>query len=182
MRNLIEELQKLNNEEEYEVPNDFKNKVMSKIDKNSNNIIKLKYVIPMLSTAAVIMIVALLTTDGTLGYKFSRKDNNIMNAEHVDEEKKDYNMFDSMAIMSDFSYIESAVTNDATKEFESVPKYSKADFYTEIVDILTTNNVDAEIKDLSVRAKCTKEKAEEILFYYEGQITIEADGKYVIIK
>ena len=32
MKNLIEELQKLNNEEEYNVPSDFKQKVIAKID------------------------------------------------------------------------------------------------------------------------------------------------------
>lgn len=187
MKNLIEELQKLNNEEEYNVPSDFKQKVIAKIEKESTTKAKIKYVIPILSSAAVIMIVMFFATTGRVNDLALEQSTDIMNANYIEKdmnvEKTDglydttFEVMNGAAISADEGRLENLKT-----EATQVPNYSKKDFYAEIIDILKTNNVSATLDDNSVKAKCSKTEAEEILFYYEGQITIEINGEYVIIK
>lgn len=190
MRNLIEELRKLDIEENYDVPVDFKSKVMAKIE-NDEKVIKLKYVIPMLSTVAVIMVVAIVgTNDIFYSNKTMSMENESLGVKSVGEyamdgKEESYRADDGVFDLTYSMLKESQDTqtmNDTETTANAVPEYSKSEFYAEIVDILNTNGVTAEVKDLSVKAKCTKQEAEEILFYYEGQIIIDVSGEYVIIK
>lgn len=187
MKNLIEELRKLDIEDEYDVPVDFSCKVMAKIEeeKKSN---KLKYVIPMLSTVAVVMIVAIVGTKDMFNMTktMSMQDEAVgissVGGYALDGKDESSRMTNDVLDL-DYSMLKESqeqIMNDKTAS--AVPEYSKSEFYAEIVDILNTNGITAEVDDLSVKAKCTKQEAEEILFYYEGQITIDVSGEYVIIK
>lgn len=187
MKNLIEELQKLNNEEDYKVPADFRQKVMNRIENGEkNNIVKFKYIIPILSSAAVILVAAIFV--GKAGtFERQNTDNGTMMvvdgmiAESLENDRTNgvamgTNMFDN------FISADSAPTAEYNAESTVVKDYSQSDFYNEIVDMFKTNDIEAKVDGKSVKAKCTKSEAEEILFYYEGQITITVEGEYVIVK
>lgn len=188
MKNLIEELHKLNNEEEYDVPDDFADKVMARIRKEEKGL-GLKYVMPMLSTAAVVMVVAMITTSTSLlrnndkiALMNESGSSNYRIDEKMNEPNSAYDMTDTLkASQSALGYDKYESINETAENVEN-KEYSKEEFYSEIADILNTNGVTAKVEGLSVKAKCTKADAEEVLFYYEGQITIEVDGEYVVIK
>lgn len=189
MKNLIEELHKLNNEDEYNVPDDFSDKVMARIEKEEKGL-DLKYVIPMLSMVSVVMIVAIIATSASLpnaGDKIALMNESTGLNYGIDEKtdgvNNSYDMEDTYNASQSLSLNEKL--NDSLKENAETVKnkeYPKEEFYLEIADILNTNGITAKVEDLTVRAKCTKIDAEEVLFYYEGQITIEVDGEYVVIK
>ncbi len=187
MKNLIEELRKLDIEENYDVPVDFKSKVMSEIEKEEKSN-KLKYVIPMLSTVAVVMIVAIVGTKDMfdMAKTMSMQDEAAgisTVGEYALDGKDEISRMTNDVLDLEYSMLKESqdqIMNDKTAS--AVPEYSKNEFYAEIADILNTNGITAEVNDLSVKAKCTKQKAEEVLFYYDGQITIEVDGEYIIIK
>ena len=187
MKNLIEELQKLNNEEDYNVPVDFKQKVMNRIENgDKNNIIKFKYIIPILSSAAVILVAVIFAgKPGNIERQNADNDTMLiadgMIAESIENDRVNgtaagTNMFDN------FIAADNAPMAELKTESAVIKDYSQTDFYNEIVDMFKTNDIDAKVDGKSVKAKCTKAKAEEILFYYEGQITITVDGEYVIVK
>lgn len=190
MKNLIEELQKLNNEEDYNVPIEFREKVMNRIKKeNESSIIKFKYIIPMLSSAAVILIVVILSGKTGNMERQNIKNDTMMVADGIVAESIENNRVNSSGEIFDInnSYDKFVATDNAPMaelktESAGVKDYSKTDFYNEIVDIFNTNDIEATIDGSSVKAKCTKAEAEEILFYYEGQVTITAQGEYVIVK
>lgn len=187
MKNLIEELQKLNNEEDYNVPTNFRQKVMNRIENgDKNSIVKFKYIIPILSSAAVIL-VAVVFVEKTGSFERQNTENDTMmitdgmvaesaETDSVNGVAAGLNMFDNF-ISSD-----SAPTAEYKTESTVVKDYSQTDFYNEIVDMFKTNDIEATVDGKSVKAKCTKSEAEEILFYYEGQITITTEGEYVIVK
>ncbi|MBO5179757.1 MAG: hypothetical protein J6B87_05375 [Clostridia bacterium] len=187
MKNLIEELQKLNNEENYNVPSGFRQKVMNRIENDSsNNIIKFKYIIPILSSAAVILVAAIFVgKTGNLERQTADNDSMLitdgMVAESIENDRINsaatgINMFDK------YIAADNAPMAELKTESAVVKDYSQTDFYNEIVDMFKTNDIEAKVDGKSVKAKCTKSKAEEVLFYYEGQITITVEGEYVIVK
>ena len=187
MKNLIEELQKMNNEEDYNVPADFRQKVMNRIKNwDKNNIVKFKYIIPILSSAAVILVAAIFVgKTGNLERQTADNDMMLiadgMVAESTENDRTNgaaagLNMFDK------FVTDNNAPMAELKSESAVVKDYSQTDFYNEIVDMFKTNDIEAKVDGKSVKAKCTKSEAEEILFYYEGQITITVDGEYVIVK
>lgn len=191
MKNLIEELNKLNNEEEYEVPKDFRKKVINAIEDDSSNIVRLKYIIPLLSSAAVIVIAVVMLGKGNGVERLGSEDvliTDYANAESLSLSKEIKtkstegafaDKFETMALtenMYEDSFNTTVAAIDTQKQF------SKSDFYKEILSMFETNNIDAKINGETVRAKCTKEKAEEILYYFEDQITIKVSGEYVIVE
>lgn len=188
MKNLIEELQKLNNEEDYNVPADFRQKVMNRIENDSsNNIIKFKYIIPILSSAAVILVAAIFVgRTGTVERQNAKNDSMMiadgMVAESIENDRTNGVAMGTNMFFDNFISVDSAPTAEYKTELAVVKDYSQTDFYNEIVDMFKTNDIEATVDGKSVKAKCTKSKAEEILFYYEGQITITVEGEYVIVK
>ena len=183
MKNLIEELQNLNNEEEYNVSVEFRQKVMDRIETETNNIIKFKYIIPILSSAAVILIAVLFVGKTGRIESVNFDNDTMMIADGTVNESIENNRVDTTDNVYD-KFIGTANAPIAEQKTESlvVKDYSQDDFYNEIVDMFKTNDVEAIIEGEAVKAKCTKTKAEEVLFYYEGQITITVQGEYVIVK
>lgn len=187
MKNLIEELQKLNNEEDYNVPVEFREKVMNRIEiEDKSDIVKFKYIIPILSSAAVILVAVILGGKTGNIERQNVKNDAMMVADGIVVESIEndrvngsgdvFNMYDK------FIATDNAPMAGLKPESASAKDYSKTDFYNEIVDIFNTNDIEATSDGSSVKAQCTKTTAEEVLFYYEGQITITVEGEFVIVK
>lgn len=186
MKNLIEELQNLNNEEEYNVPSDFRQKVMNRIENEFTNVIKFKYIMPILSSAAVILIAVIFVgKTGSIEMQNAQNDAMMvadgMITESIENSRVDVTN-DMVNVYDKFIGADNAAMGEQKTESAPIKDYSQTDFYNEIVDMFKTNDIDAVIDGNFVKAKCTKSEAEEVLFYYEGQITITAQGEYVIVK
>lgn len=175
MKNMLDELRKLDEQEEYEVPIEFREKVITRIlkEKSSN---KLKYIIPACSAAVVGFIVIFSVSLN----KFDREINlesGIQN-EYVSDETVELasedSTYDDLAIVQKNIAMSEMRADTATKLND--------EYFDEIIDMLKINKVEAHRINNEIKAKGKKEDIEVILFYFENHIELTQDGEYVLIK
>lgn len=186
MKNLLEELRELNNEESIEVPVDFRDKVVDKI-MNEEHTSKLKYIIPACSVAAVMLIAIVVANNPNNRKTTVDSVENMMIASGIQDEYYPEEI-DALptAVNDDLGIIE---TEDNTR-FESAKAVNASnkiaeldtEYYDEILEMLKINNIEAEKTSDGIRAKGKKEDIEVALYYFEDNIEIKQDGEYVVIK
>ena len=179
MKNMLEELKNLNNEENYNVPDGFRDRVIEQINAEKKSNI-FKYIIPACSVAVVA--ICIVVTTGYLKNKSSDTANEKLFASNeLKEESLELDSFNDVMFATDATgnaIEESAdmakktvMSNETLKEFED-----------EIINMLGINKIEAEKTENGIKAKGNKEDIEVILFYFIEQIDITQDGEYVIIK
>ncbi|MBQ9267544.1 MAG: hypothetical protein IJ217_04625 [Clostridia bacterium] len=188
MKKMLEELRELNNEEEYEVPAGFRDKVISSITEERKSS-KIKYIIPACFVAAVALVTVVVAGNPNVRTKYHNTDMK----ENQLYATNDANGLEEYALESDLERMLTADMSSATNtamagdsykynEFEAMKAVSPTEYYNEILDMLKINNVEAEKIDDGVRAKGKKEEIEMILYYFEGEVEITQEGGYVVIK
>ena len=187
MRRMLDELRELNNEEEIEVPADFRDKVIDRIN-NDGKSSKLKYIITTsCSVAAIALIAVVVGAKGILNN--SAENSNIeydlytVGEAEVEDGNND-ELFETM-LMADATSVNSSIEEykeEPAAKNEAKKALSEIGYYDEIINTLEINNIKAEKINEGVRAKGKKEDIEIALFYFENNVTITQDGEYVIIK
>lgn len=192
MKKMLDELRSLNNiEDNYTIPENFSRNIINKIKstKKSSNIIK--YVASTVTlVAACFIVVTLVTNSEKLNHV--KEDSSTNESQILDkEELKDFDATYNDNFQSNNSVVEDMyVPTESLKEEvasgtntnDAVLKENyRKEYYNTIIDLLKTNNIEAEETKEGIKAKCTKEEAEDILFYY-NEITITAEENFVIIK
>lgn len=186
MEKLIEDLKEL--DFDVEVPSNFRKNVISIIEKEKKPIFY-KYVIPAISTAAVILFAAIIVIKSEIGSKLSNEKNNDNNIVANELSKVPDNLYNDDILGAyrrenqekgvEKSYI---TTTMDTGELENAKDLTFNDFYIEIQDLLTLNKIESEIKESYVLAKATIEEVIEALYYYRNVVTITKEGEYIKIK
>lgn len=195
MNKMLDELKKLNNiENNNNIPEDFSKRVIDKIKntRKSSNVIK--YVASTITlVAACFIVVTIVLNNGKLS---NRKEKTSINESEISNKNEiiifdaaysndnlksesnilEENIYDATAE----SLKEAAASDQNTYNVEENGEYKK-EYYNTILDLLKTNNIEAEQIEDGIKAKCTKSEAEEILFYY-NEITITTEEDFVIIK
>jgi len=200
MKNLIDELHELENYN-YDVSNDFSEKVMKKIKKDKN---KASYAVSILTTGAIACLAILVCTNSNIRNKFTNisKDSNIEsitqdisaeginNQEMILNEKDQLNkgysddMTDSVALenyeekLSADEYKNQGVINAPSS---TAPLRGNYGDYKEIIKILENSALSVVAKENVLTVKATKEKVENLLRDYK-ELEIEAEGEFVTIK
>lgn len=178
MKKMLEELRNMNNEEDYEVPVDFRKKVINEISKENHKNKAISYIISSLSVAAVAFVAVVIATNQSM-YKFEEDMNDEMKYASYGTENNDNLMFKAISESNNTMADMEDVVNEKMSVIEDIEKR----YLDEIIDMLKINKIDVEIiDDESVKAKAKKEDVELILYYFEGEIDIVQDGEYCIIK
>lgn len=183
MKNLLEELRELNNEDEIEVPVDFRDRVMQSILQEDNHVSRLKYIIPACSVAVIMLVTVIVGNNHKKSYDMNlykdktEAENYILaEANIADDVANEEYMMDSIN-SSAKQLVKSEVASGVARD-----SLVDAEYYDEILNMLKINNIEAEKKDGAIRAKGKKEDIEVALYYFEDNIVITQDGEYVVIK
>ncbi len=181
MKNLLEELRELNNEDTYEVPIDFKIRVMERIEDEQSSS-KLRYILPICSAVAVIL-VAIVIVKGDI-FKKEMPDNSeniIVAIAGSDNNINEYRIEETkVAAIPEYSAV-----NDSVATFDTNLKKSEPlnkEYYDEIIEMLKINNIASEKVENGIRAKGKKEDIEIALYYFLDNVEVIQDGEYVLIK
>ena len=193
MKRMLDELKKLNNEENYEVPVDFRKRVISELSSEKKKSKLSSYIISGLSVAAVVIVAVVVTGNSQNSTvwqndKFVAQVNQDEGNEETINDENTLLFSASMGLSKELGMDERNVGNDSIdKNAEAVQYAGSEDFnkqYSdEIVDMLKINGMSAELlEDDSVKVKAKKEDVEMVLYYFDGEIEITEQGEYCIIK
>ena len=193
MKRMLDELKKLNNEENYEVPVDFRKRVISELSSEKKKSKLSSYIISGLSVAAVV-IVAVVVTGNSQNSTVWQNDKSVAQVNQVEWNEETINdentlLFSaSMGLSKELGMDERNVGNDSIDKNAEAVQYAgsedfKKQYSDEIVDMLKINGMSAELlEDDSVKVKAKKEDVEMVLYYFDGEIEITEQGEYCIIK
>ena len=190
---MLDELKKLNNEENYEVPVDFRKRVISELSSEKKKSKLSSYIISGLSVAAVVIVAVVVTgnsQDSTVWQndKFVAQVNQDQENEETINDENTLLFSASMGLSKELRMDESNVGNDSIDKNAEAVQYAgsedfKKQYSDEIVDMLKINGMSAELlEDDSVKVKAKKEDVEMVLYYFDGEIEITEQGEYCIIK
>lgn len=193
MKRMLDELKKLNNEENYEVPVDFRKRVISELSSEKKKSKLSSYIISGLSVAAVVIVAVVVTgnsQDSTVWQndKFVAQVNQDQENEETINDENTLLFSASMGLSKELRMDERNVGNDSIDKNAEVVQYAgsedfKKQYSDEIVDMLKINGMSAELlEDDSVKVKAKKEDVEMVLYYFDGEIEITEQGEYCIIK
>ena len=190
---MLDELKKLNNEENYEVPVDFRKRVISELSSEKKKSKLSSYIISGLSVAAVVIVAVVVTgnsQDSTVWQndKFVAQVNQGQENEETINDENTLLFSASMGLSKELRMDERNVGNDSIDKNAEAVQYAgsedfKKQYSDEIVDMLKINGMSAELlEDDSVKVKAKKEDVEMVLYYFDGEIEITEQGEYCIIK
>lgn len=190
---MLDELKKLNNEENYEVPVDFRKRVISELSSEKKKSKLSSYIISGLSVAAVVIVAVVVTgnsQDSTVWQndKFVAQVNQDQENEETINDENTLLFSASMGLSKELRMDEKNVGNDSIDKNAEAVQYAgsedfKKQYSDEIVDMLKINGMSAELlEDDSVKVKAKKEDVEMVLYYFDGEIEITEQGEYCIIK
>ena len=193
MKRMLDELKKLNNEENYEVPVDFRKRVISELSSEKKKSKLSSYIISGLSVAAVVIVAVVVTgnsQDSTVWQndKFVAQVNQDQENEETINDENTLLFSASMGLSKELRMDERNVGNDSIDKNAEAVQYAgsedfKKQYSDEIVDMLKINGMSAELlEDDSVKVKAKKEDVEMVLYYFDGEIEITEQGEYCIIK
>lgn len=193
MKRMLDELKKLNNEENYEVPVDFRKRVISELSSEKKKSKLSSYIISGLSVAAVVIVAVVVTgnsQDSTVWQndKFVAQVNQDQENEETINDENTLLFSASMGLSKELRMDEKNVGNDSIDKNAEAVQYAgsedfKKQYSDEIVDMLKINGMSAELlEDDSVKVKAKKEDVEMVLYYFDGEIEITEQGEYCIIK
>lgn len=193
MKRMLDELKKLNNEENYEVPVDFRKRVISELSSEKKKSKLSSYIISGLSVAAVVIVAVVVTgnsQDSTVWQndKFVAQVNQDQENEETINDENTLLFSASMGLSKEHRMDEKNVGNDSIDKNAEAVQYAgsedfKKQYSDEIVDMLKINGMSAELlEDDSVKVKAKKEDVEMVLYYFDGEIEITEQGEYCIIK
>lgn len=193
MKRMLDELKKLNNEENYEVPVDFRKRVISELSSEKKKSKLSSYIISGLSVAAVVIVAVVVTgnsQDSTVWQndKFVAQVNQGQENEETINDENTLLFSASMGLSKELRMDERNVGNDSIDKNAEAVQYAgsedfKKQYSDEIVDMLKINGMSAELlEDDSVKVKAKKEDVEMVLYYFDGEIEITEQGEYCIIK
>lgn len=193
MKRMLDELKKLNNEENYEVPVDFRKRVISELSSEKKKSKLSSYIISGLSVAAVVIVAVVVTgnsQDSTVWQndKFVAQVNQDQENEETINDENTLLFSASMGLSKERRMDEKNVGNDSIDKNAEAVQYAgsedfKKQYSDEIVDMLKINGMSAELlEDDSVKVKAKKEDVEMVLYYFDGEIEITEQGEYCIIK
>lgn len=193
MKRMLDELKKLNNEENYEVPVDFRKRVISELSSEKKKSKLSSYIISGLSVAAVVIVAVVVTgnsQDSTVWQndKFVAQVNQDQENEETINDENTLLFSASMGLSKELRMYERNVGNDSIDKNAEAVQYAgsedfKKQYSDEIVDMLKINGMSAELlEDDSVKVKAKKEDVEMVLYYFDGEIEITEQGEYCIIK
>lgn len=190
MKRMLDELKKLNNEEKYEVPVDFRTRVISEISAEKKKSKLSSYIISGLSAAAV-AVIAVVVTGNSLKFTTLQNDNfetqvNLKQENEYAADGEDTLLFSMSTnrtnaieeMYGEYEDLNPDISTNSEKQEELKKQYSD-----EIIDMLKINGMSAELlDDDSVKVKAKKEDVEMVLYYFDGEIEITEQGEYCIIK
>lgn len=193
MKRMLDELKKLNNEENYEVPVDFRKRVISELSSEKKKSKLSSYIISGLSVAAVVIVAVVVTgnsQDSTVWQndKFVAQVNQDQENEETINDENTLLFSASIGLSKELRMDEKNVGNDSIDKNAEAVQYAgsedfKKQYSDEIVDMLKINGMSAELlEDDSVKVKAKKEDVEMVLYYFDGEIEITEQGEYCIIK
>lgn len=190
---MLDELKKLNNEENYEVPVDFRKRVISELSSEKKKSKLSSYIISGLSVAAVVIVAVVVTGNSQNSTvwqndKFVAQVNQDQGNEETINDENTLLFSASMGLSKELRMDERNVGNDSIDKNAEAVQYAgsedfKKQYSDEIVDMLKINGMSAELlEDDSVKVKAKKEDVEMVLYYFDGEIEITEQGEYCIIK
>ena len=193
MKRMLDELKKLNNEENYEVPVDFRRRVISELSSEKKKSKLSSYIISGLSVAAVVIVAVVVTGNSQNSTvwqndKFVAQVNQDEGNEETINDENTLLFSASMGLSKELGMDERNVGNDSIDKNAEAVQYAgsedfKKQYSDEIVDMLKINGMSAELlEDDSVKVKAKKEDVEMVLYYFDGEIEITEQGEYCIIK
>lgn len=193
MKRMLDELKKLNNEENYEVPVDFRKRVISELSSEKKKSKLSSYIISGLSVAAVVIVAVVVTGNSQNSTvwqndKFVAQVNQDEGNEETINDENTLLFSASMGLSKELGMDERNVGNDSIDKNAEAVQYAgsedfKKQYSDEIVDMLKINGMSAELlEDDSVKVKAKKEDVEMVLYYFDGEIEITEQGEYCIIK
>ena len=193
MKRMLDELKKLNNEENYEVPVDFRKRVISELSSEKKKSKLSSYNISGLSVAAVVIVAVVVTGNSQNSTvwqydKFVAQVNQDQGNEETINDENTLLFSASMGLSKELGMDERNVGNDSIDKNAEAVQYAgsedfKKQYSDEIVDMLKINGMSAELlEDDSVKVKAKKEDVEMVLYYFDGEIEITEQGEYCIIK
>lgn len=193
MKRMLDELKKLNNEENYEVPVDFRKRVISELSSEKKKSKLSSYIISGLSVAAVVIVAVVVTGNSQNSTvwqndKFVAQVNQDQGNEETINDENTLLFSASMGLSKELRMDERNVGNDSIDKNAEAVQYAgsedfKKQYSDEIVDMLKINGMSAELlEDDSVKVKAKKEDVEMVLYYFDGEIEITEQGEYCIIK
>lgn len=193
MKRMLDELKKLNNEENYEVPLDFRKRVISELSSEKKKSKLSSYIISGLSVAAVALVAVVVTGNSQNSTawkndKFVAQVNQDQGNEETINDENTLLFSASMGLSKELRMDERNVGNDSIDKNAEAVQYAgsedfKKQYSDEIVDMLKINGMSAELlEDDSVKVKAKKEDVEMVLYYFDGEIEITEQGEYCIIK
>ena len=193
MKRMLDELKKLNNEENYEVPVDFRKRVISELSSEKKKSKLSSYIISGLSVAAVVIVAVVVTGNSQNSTvwqndKFVAQVNQDQGNEETINDENTLLFSASMGLSKELGMDERNVGNDSIDKNAEAVQYAgsedfKKQYSDEIVDMLKINGMSAELlEDDSVKVKAKKEDVEMVLYYFDGEIEITEQGEYCIIK
>lgn len=189
MKRMLDELKKLNNEENYEVPVDFRKRVISELSSEKKKSKLSSYIISGLSVAAVAL-VAVVVTGNNQNSTVWQNDRFVaqVNQDQGNEETENTLRFSITTDLPSTPEIVEDGSNDSLSMLVGAAQYTalenaKNQYSNEIIDMLKINGMNAELlEDDSVKVKAKKEDVEMVLYYFDGEIEITEQGEYCIIK
>lgn len=188
MKRMLDELKKLNNEENYEVPVDFRKRVISELSSEKKKSKLSSYIISGLSVAAVALVA--VVTGNNQNSTVWQNDRFVaqVNQDQGNEETENTLRFSITTDLPSTPEIVEDGSNDSLNMLVGAAQYTalenaKNQYSNEIIDMLKINGMNAELlEDDSVKVKAKKEDVEMVLYYFDGEIEITEQGEYCIIK
>ncbi len=193
MKRMLDELKKLNNEENYEVPLDFRKRVISELSSEKKKSKLSSYIISGLSVAAVAIVAVVVTGNSQNSTvwqndKFVAQVNQDQGNEETINDENTLLFSADVGLSKELRMDERNIGNDSIDKNAEAVQYAgsedfKKQYSDEIVDMLKINGMNAELlEDDSVKVKAKKEDVEMVLYYFDGEIEIKEQGEYCIIK
>lgn len=193
MKRMLDELKKLNNEENYEVPVDFRKRVISELSSEKKKSKLSSYIISGLSVAAVAIVAVVVTGNSQNSTvwqndKFVAQVNQDQGNEETINDENTLLFSTSMGLSKELGMDERNIGNDSIDKNAVAAQYAESEdfkkqYSDEIIDMLKINGMNAELlEDDSVKVKAKKEDVEMVLYYFDGEIEITEQGEYCIIK
>lgn len=193
MKRMLDELKKLNNEENYEVPLDFRKRVISELSSEKKKSKLSSYIISGLSVAAVALVAVVVTGNSQNSTawkndKFVAQVNQDQGNEETINDENTLLFSADVGLSKELRMDERNIGNDSIDKNAEAVQYAgsedfKKQYSDEIVDMLKINGMSAELlEDDSVKVKAKKEDVEMVLYYFDGEIEITEQGEYCIIK
>lgn len=193
MKRMLDELRKLNNEENYEVPLDFRKRVISELSSEKKKSKLSSYIISGLSVAAVAIVAVVVTGNSQNSTvwqndKFVAQVNQDQGNEETINDENTLLFSADVGLSKELRMDERNIGNDSIDKNAEAVQYAgsedfKKQYSDEIIDMLKINGINAELlEDDSVKVKAKKEDVEMVLYYFDGEIEITEQGEYCIIK